>query len=210
MAAKLFQRRFLVLGRQKLAQRHQVVGQFVVGITQHLLQAGRQPEGVGTQVPVPQPVAGSLHRQLEPVAAFLKLLFQLLVIRDVDADGLVFDHRAVGAEESAVAPAQPYPRAVRQGRRPLGDAERKLRSEDGHRRPQTIPLLSRQKIGDAPADKGGGLPAEPAGIGGVDEGERGIGKVPADQAGLFLDDGADAAFRIAGILRRRQGSLPRP
>ena len=79
MAAKLFQRRFLIFRRQKLAKRRQVVGQFVVGIAQHLLQAGRQPEGVGPQVPVPQPVARSLHRQPEPVAAFLKLLFQFLV-----------------------------------------------------------------------------------------------------------------------------------
>lgn len=79
----VLERRLPVFGVQQAQPTAEVMGNLVLGIAEHLFVAGRVPDFVGFQVPVPHALLGGLHGQVETILAGPQGMLDLFLLADV-------------------------------------------------------------------------------------------------------------------------------
>ena len=121
------------------------------------------------------------------------LLLRASPLGDVATNRLILDDRVA---DGPFGPLLPADAAVRLHRLEL-DGHDIARAEPGDRVTDDRTCRCRHEVDEPPADQLVRLPPEMPAEGAVDEGQGGVGKVPADQLGLILHDGTIAILALA-------------
>ena len=148
----------------------------------------------------PKPIGRSLGDIAETFLAGAQRLLGALALGGVVADGLEFGHFAVVAEKGAVGPGAPVDRAVGLEGAEFPGLHRLVDGEGGEISENLVFFVVGHEVDELLADELPGRLLALDGIGGVDEGERGIGLEAKGERHFAFDHVAVSPLAVAQFL----------